>query len=234
MKAAERLLTIVITATLTSAAWIVFGGSILGGDFLAANSGTDADVSSSPETGTGDAQEPAVAGAEKRTQSLNLEDTVQIEQGAVDQLMIPVLGVSANQLTDTFADARDGGDRIHEAIDIMAEEGTSVVSAAPGRIERLFRSDAGGNTIYVRSEDGQTIYYYAHLDEYAPGLREGQRIRRGQRLGTVGSSGNADPSAPHLHFAIMRTTETAKWWEPANAINPYPLLAQGARGSEAR
>ena len=106
----------------------------------------------------------------------------------------------------------------------MAAAGTPVVAAAPGTVERLFQSDAGGNTIYVRSQDRQTIHYYAHLQDYAPGLREGQSVQRGQRLGSVGSSGNADPAAPHLHFAIMRTTPDAEWWEPATAVNPYPLL----------
>ena len=101
---------------------------------------------------------------------------------------------------------------------------TTVLSAAPGKIEKLYRSDVGGNTIYVRSVDGQTIYYYAHLDGYAEGLREGQRVRRGQRLGEVGSSGNASDDTPHLHFAILQTTTDAEWWEPAHAVNPYPLL----------
>lgn len=235
MKAADRLLTIVVTATLTSAAWIVFGGSLLGGQFLGmapeeeaadAETGVPAGAPSAAATSAA----PTQPAQENRAQSLDLEDTGQLADAKIQQLMIPVLGVSADELVDSFADARSGGERIHEAIDIMADTGTSVVSAAPGRIERLFRSEAGGNTIYVRSEDGRTIYYYAHLDEYAPGLREGQQIRRGQRLGTVGSTGNADPSAPHLHFAIMRTTETAKWWEPANAVNPFALLKQAAAG----
>ena len=91
-------------------------------------------------------------------------------------------------------------------------------------VERLFQSQAGGNTIYVRSNDRRTIHYYAHLDAYAPGLEEGKRVSRGELLGTVGSSGNASPDAPHLHFAILRTTPDAEWWEPATAINPYPLL----------
>jgi murein DD-endopeptidase MepM/ murein hydrolase activator NlpD len=141
-------------------------------------------------------------------------------------LAVPVLNVRPSDLTDTFMDERAGGDRMHEAIDIMAPEGTSVVAAAPGTIEKLFVSDAGGNTIYVRSTDKRTIYYYAHLSEYAEGLKEGQRVRRGQRIGTVGSSGNASPEAPHLHFAIMRTTPDADWWEPSNAVNPFPLLTR--------
>lgn len=135
-----------------------------------------------------------------------------------------MLNVRAQDLTDTFTDERADGRRLHEAIDIMAPRGTTVVAATPGTIEKLFRSKAGGNTIYIRSNDGQTIYYYAHLDEYAPGLQEGQRIRRGQRLGSVGSTGNAADDTPHLHFAILRTTADAEWWEPANAVNPHPLL----------
>lgn len=140
--------------------------------------------------------------------------------------MIPVLNVRPADLSDTYSDSRGGGARLHEAIDIMAPKGTSVVAAASGTVEKLFQSDAGGLTIYVRSNDGRTIHYYAHLDEYAKGLKEGQKVRRGQRIGTVGSSGNASPDAPHLHFAILQTTPDAEWWEPANAVNPYPLLTQ--------
>ena len=138
------------------------------------------------------------------------------------------MNIAASELTDTFSDRRaDDGVRLHEAIDIMAPEGTSVLAAAPGTVAKLHRSKAGGNAIYVRSPDRRRIFYYAHLAEYAEGLSEGQRIRAGQRLGTVGSSGNASPQAPHLHFAILETTADAAWWEPANAINPYPLLIAG-------
>ena len=125
---------------------------------------------------------------------------------------------------DNYSDERGGGSGLHQALDIMAPEGSTVVAAAPETIERLFRSEVSGKTIYVRSDDRGTIHYYAHLAEYARGLREGQKIRRGQRLGSVGSSGNAGPEAPHLHFAILRTIPEAEWWEPATAINPYPLL----------
>lgn len=224
MKAAERLLTVVITATITSAAWIVFGGSLLGSQFFGNDTEPATPVAEGAERQT--VPESVVSGpvTDNRARSVNLNDSTPIESSAIDQLVIPVMGTASGDLVDSYADSRSGGDRLHEAIDIMADEGTSVVSAGPGTIERLFRSDAGGNTIYIRSEDGKTVYYYAHLAEYAPGIGEGQRIRRGQRIGTVGSTGNADPSAPHLHFAILRTTEQAKWWEPANAVNPYTLL----------
>lgn len=218
----DRLLTIVITATLTSAAWIVIGSAYV-----------DLDGPEGFEPPAREAEQ-ADASVEGREDPAEPEVTPPTEQAGfsasrpsrsqISQLMIPVLDVSAAELTDTYADARDAGERLHEALDIEAPAGTTVVAAGPGTIERLFFSEAGGNTIYIRSADGQTLHFYAHLDDYAPGLREGQTIRRGQRLGTVGSTGNADPSAPHLHFAILRTTPDAEWWEPASALNPYPLL----------
>ena len=140
-------------------------------------------------------------------------------------LAVPVAGVKADQLVDTFTQARAGGARRHDAIDIMAPIGRPVVAAAPGRVEKLFLSrGGGGTTAYVRSDDGRWIYYYAHLSAYAPGLREGQRLLRGAPVGYVGISGNANPAGPHLHFAINRMEPGEKWWQ-GTAINPYPLLA---------
>lgn len=140
-------------------------------------------------------------------------------------LLVPAAGVGSDQLVDTFTQARAGGARVHDAIDIMAPAGTPVLAAAPGRLEKLFFSESGGgNTLYVRSSDGRWSYYYAHLQDYAPGLREGQKIARGQKIGTVGSSGNADPAGPHLHFAIHRMEPGDSWWE-GTPVNPYPLLA---------
>jgi len=138
--------------------------------------------------------------------------------------IIPVAGVTANQLSDTFSDSRAGGARLHQALDIMAPHGTPVIAAAAGTVEKLFHSNAGGNTIYVRSPDRATIHYYAHLDRYADGLHEGQTVTQGETLGAVGSTGDASPDAPHLHFEIMRTTPDAKWYEPSTSIDPYPIL----------
>ena len=135
----------------------------------------------------------------------------------------PSLSIRRTELIDTYTASRAGGKRVHEAIDIMAPAGTSVIAAGPGTIEKLFVSDDGGNTIYIRSSDRRTIHYYAHLDQYTDGLKEGQRVHHGQRLGSVGASGNAFVDAPHLHFAIVRTTRS-KWYEPSSPINPYPLL----------
>jgi peptidoglycan LD-endopeptidase LytH len=140
-------------------------------------------------------------------------------------LAIPVAGISADKLVDTYNQARAGGARVHDAIDIMAANGTPVIAAAPGTVEKLFFSKGGGGiTAYIRSDDKRWIYYYAHLDEYAPGLREGQRVERGTRIGSVGSTGNASPEGPHLHFAIHRM-EPGDDWHQGSPVNPYPLLA---------
>jgi len=144
-----------------------------------------------------------------------------------DRLLLPVEGIAATQLVDTYTAARSGG-RSHGAIDIMAPRGSLVVSATDGTVERLHRSSLGGITAYVRSDDGDWVYYYAHLDSYAPGLEAGQRIRRGDPIGRVGSSGNAHPQWPHLHFAMYRMENGARWYQ-GRPVNPYPLLAGNAR-----
>ena len=140
-------------------------------------------------------------------------------------LAIPVAGIKPRDLVDTFTQARAGGARVHDAIDIMAATGTPIVSVAPGTVEKLYFSQGGGGTsAYVRSTDGRYMFYYAHLSAYAPGLREGQRVRRGTPVGYVGFSGNANPAGPHLHFAINRMAPGEKWYH-GSPINPYPLLA---------
>lgn len=144
--------------------------------------------------------------------------------GAEPALIIPVAGVRPDQLVDTFAQAREAGMRRHDAIDIMAPRGTPVIAAAPGRIEKLRLSHDGGNTVYVRSASGRRLYYYAHLEGYAPGLSEGAMLAQGAAIGTVGATGNADPLAPHLHFAVSNIAPGENWWAPTIAINPYPLL----------
>ena len=138
-------------------------------------------------------------------------------------LAIPVAGVRADQLEDTWGDARGGGSRAHNAIDIVAPRGTPVMAAAPGVVEKLFDSVNGGRTVYVRSLDRTRVYYYAHLDSYLPGLAEGRRVNAGDVIGAVGSSGSARDGVPHLHFEIkqMRAGET---WHQGREVNPYPLL----------
>lgn len=140
-------------------------------------------------------------------------------------LALPVVGVKGGELADTFSQARAGGARVHDAIDIVAPEGTPVVAAADGTVEKLYFSEGGGGlSIYVRSPDKKWTYYYAHLQGYAPGLAEGQQVKRGQALGRVGHTGNANPEGPHLHFAINRMEPGDGWWQ-GSPVNPYPLLA---------
>ena len=138
-------------------------------------------------------------------------------------LLIPVAGVRAAQLTDTFNDSRDGTRR-HEALDIMAARGTPVLAASDGTVAKLFTSVPGGLTIYEFDPTSTYAYYYAHLDHYAPGLAEGKAIKRGDLIAYVGSTGNASADAPHLHFAIFVLGPEKQWWK-GTAIDPYPLLA---------
>ena len=199
--------TATVTAILTSAFWIFTYN-------IAFSSGAEADdVSLAGEKKIVDpAGGPAVAVAEGVT------------VGPAG-LAVPVASVRPGQLVDTFTQARAGGARRHDAIDIVAAAGTPVISATPGIVEKLYSSQGGGGiTIYIRSDDGRWMYYYAHLQGYAPGLKEGSRVQRGQVIGRVGSTGNADPAGPHLHFAINTMAKGEKWWQ-GTAINPYPLLA---------
>ena len=199
------------TFLVTSAAWLI-GGAIMFERLRQAGRAempmTSAQVASSGSAGAA---------------SATLAGTV-LPPAKVPRLLIPVAYVQSGQLIDTFTQTREGGARAHNAIDIMAPLGTPVVAAAAGTVERRFASARGGSTVYVRSPDRTLIYYYAHLDAYAPGLIEGQAVRQGQPLGTVGFSGDASPEAPHLHFEIQQTMPDAGWWQGKVQLNPYPLL----------
>jgi len=137
--------------------------------------------------------------------------------------VVPVSGVQASALQDNFTDLRGGGTRSHEALDIMAARGTPVLAADDGRVAKLFLSKAGGLTIYVASADGRYMFYYAHLDHYRDGLTEGAPVRKGEPIAFVGSTGDASPDAPHLHFAIARVADPAWWWT-GTPINPWLVL----------
>jgi peptidoglycan LD-endopeptidase LytH len=137
-------------------------------------------------------------------------------------LIVPVAGIAPHQLRDTFTESRGAG-RPHNAIDIHAPRGTPVLAAADGIILRLHQGDRGGLAIYHLDPDGRTRYYYAHLDSYAEGLREGQRVRLGEVIGYVGDTGNAAPGDYHLHFSIAILDDVSRWWE-GRSINPYPIL----------
>jgi len=137
-------------------------------------------------------------------------------------LLIPVQGVQPGALSDTFDDSRAGGARVHHALDILAPRGTPVLAAEAGRVVRLHNTGAGGITVYEVDPAGRYGYYYAHLDHYADGLAEGQTVARGQVLGYVGTTGNAPPGTPHLHFAIYEITDPRRPWR-GRPIDPFPL-----------
>jgi peptidoglycan LD-endopeptidase LytH len=195
--------TALLTAFLTSMFWIWFYNFIPAPRPTVARSG--------PVVTVKPANAPPVVVAEQ----------VQVSPSGV---ALPVVGVKPEQLVDTFDAARSAGRR-HDAIDIMAVEGTPVIAAADGTIEKLFYSNGGGGiTIYERSPDQKWMYYYAHLQGYAPGLAEGQQVKRGQVIARVDHTGDAVASAPHLHFAINTMAAGERWWQ-GTAINPYPVLA---------
>ena len=140
-------------------------------------------------------------------------------------LAIPVDGVTRAHLRDSFDDDRAG--RPHAAIDILAPRSTPVSAVADGTIARLSRSVRGGIAVYQRDAARAYCFYYAHLEGYAPGLREGLAVRRGETIGTVGTSGNAQETTPHLHFAVLQLDSPEQECARGSAVNPFPLL-QGA------
>ena len=138
------------------------------------------------------------------------------------KLIIPVAGVRADQLLDTFTAARSEG-RVHDAIDIPAPAGTSVLAATDGEIVKLFQSERGGTVIYQLSTNPKVILYYAHLQRYADGLAAGKLVKQGDVIAYVGDTGNAGAGNFHLHFSISIVADPKRYWEGTN-INPYPLL----------
>jgi murein DD-endopeptidase MepM/ murein hydrolase activator NlpD len=137
-------------------------------------------------------------------------------------LLVPVAGVERTALVPSFRDAR-GSSRVHEALDVLAPRGTPVVAVEAGTIVKLFHSVRGGTTIYQFDPTGAFCYYYAHLDAYDPGLKEGKTVERGETIGYVGTTGNAPPGTPHLHFAVFRLGPERQWWEGV-PIDPYLVL----------
>ncbi|WP_426175676.1 M23 family metallopeptidase [Massilia sp. TWR1-2-2] len=138
------------------------------------------------------------------------------------KLMIPVEGIKLGQLSDNFDQPR-GKERHHEALDIMAPKGTRVIAVADGKVVKLFNSKPGGLTVYQFDPTEKYAYYYAHLDRYADGVKEGSVLKRGDLVGYVGVTGNSDQKAPHLHFAVVELTPKKEWWK-GTSVNPYPMM----------
>ena len=139
------------------------------------------------------------------------------------RLLVPVQGIKQASLSDTFDQPR-GSQRHHEALDIMAPKGTPVLAVADGKVVKLFQSKPGGTTLYQFDPTGRYAYYYAHLERYADGVKEGMDLKRGDVLGYVGVTGNSDPNAPHLHFSVVELTPEKQWWK-GTPLNPYPMMA---------
>lgn len=172
-----------------------------------APAGTDSATAAERAAGTGS---PAVAA----------EDLEYLRGRA---LMVPVQGVRAAKIPDSFDDRR-GTTRRHNAIDIMAARGTPVLSADDGRVYKLRTNAAGGTTIYAVDPESRFVYYYAHLDRYREGLSEGAPLAKGEVIGYVGSTGNASEKWPHLHFQVMRLTTVRRYWDGV-PVNPKPYFA---------
>jgi len=149
--------------------------------------------------------------------------------GSVGSIGLPLSNLKLASIQDTFNDNRGGGAK-HEATDILAPRGTPVFAVVEGNVVKLFNSKKGGITVYQYDNQQKYCYYYAHLDKYAEGLKEGMLLRKGDRLGYVGSTGDAQANNPHLHFAILELGPDKHWYEHTTAINPYPLLVRATGG----
>jgi murein DD-endopeptidase MepM/ murein hydrolase activator NlpD len=175
--------------------------------------------SQSPATMPRPAMPAAPAAAQPPATVLMDADVVELRRR---NLPIPVAGVLATSLVPTFHEARGGGSREHEALDILAPRGTPAVAVEESRVEKLFTSERGGLTVYLFDPSGQYCYYYAHLDRYADDLKEGDVVPRGHIVGYVGTTGNAPPETPHLHFAVFKLGPEKHWWE-GTPIDPYAI-----------
>lgn len=151
-------------------------------------------------------------------------DVSPVQTGSGATLAVPIAGMRRQDIAKSWGDPRENGLREHHGTDLMAAANTPVRAAAPGTVEKLWNSAAGGTTVYVRAPGRNWTYYYAHLSGYAPGLHEGQAIRTGDVLGYVGDTGNAGAGNFHLHFGLTHTTPDQHWYEGVD-VDPYPYLA---------
>lgn len=152
------------------------------------------------------------------------EGTVAMRLRAAPALRFPVVDARSADLQSRFGDPRDGGRRSHEGVDIFASRGTPVVSASDGVVMRVGESGLGGRVIWIWDPSRGLRYYYAHLQEQR--VSTGERVRAGDVIGTVGNTGNARTTPPHLHFGIYE--------QGRGAIDPFWFIAPArARGAQA-
>ena len=141
-----------------------------------------------------------------------------------ERLRVPIDGVEIESFKGGFVERR--GSRPHEAVDILSPRNTPILAVDNGTIAKLFDSKAGGHTIYQFDATGRVAYYYAHLEKYAEGLHDGQVVKQGDVIGYVGTSGNAPPNTPHLHFAVFELDDTGRWWK-GKALDPHGVQDRG-------
>lgn len=179
-------------------------------------SADSAHAGSPPAADTADGLEPPQPSG---TETVTPDDLALL----TSEIEMPLEGIDPTTMRSNFDERRGGGTRQHQALDIMAPRGTPIRAAARGRVLKLFTSANGGLMIYAADSSERFVLMYAHLDRYAPGLADGAAIARGQVIGYVGSTGNASPNAPHLHFAVARSADV-KRWSRGKPIDPLPIL----------
>ncbi|HEY2907506.1 MAG TPA: M23 family metallopeptidase [Vicinamibacterales bacterium] len=186
-----------------------------------------------PAEGLGASEAVAAAPAPTRAESQVAPKSVATSgaSSAIDEvrqhdLRVPIDGAVVQTFKGQFADRRENGNRPHEAVDILVPRNTPVHAVESGTIAKLFFSKGGGgNTIYEYDPSERYCYYYAHLERYADGLKNGQRVARGDVIGFVGTSGNAPPNTPHLHFAVFALGPTHQWWK-GRPLDPYLVFSR--------
>ena len=167
-----------------------------------------------------------------KPESSPVELSADVEYLMSRHLLVPVAGADMAKVDDSFYEGRDGGERVHRAIDILAPRGTPILSADDGRILRMSTNTLGGITMYTVDSNNRLVYYYAHMDHYNDAMSPGRTIVKGDTLGFVGTTGNAPKDTPHLHFQVMRWPSDGKYWN-GEPIDPFQALGGVLRGERA-
>jgi murein DD-endopeptidase MepM/ murein hydrolase activator NlpD len=160
-----------------------------------------------------DITESSRTGEDRSTDLLPTEKPKPVVSVKRGELTFPVADHSAKNIISVFGDKR--GTRSHQGIDIKAPRGTNVVAVISGQVERIKEGGSGGKQLYLRGDKGR-LYYYAHLDSWK--VEAADKVKAGQVLGTVGDTGNAKNTTPHLHFEVMigkqkEAIDPMQFWE---------------------